>query len=170
MDPNNNSQPQTVTPNVQPAAEPPAAEESYKARSLLSQPYASPLPAPSSVQPPQPGLAPNQPVQPQAPLSSKPLKPARKLNLPKGPALAAIIGGVVVVILLVVVLIANAGKSPKKATDEPTVDRNARPEILLPAESVQMEQTNNALAQDLSGLNDEKDLPTTSLDDQTLGL
>lgn len=157
MDPKNNQPPQVITPQGQ--TEP---QESYKSRSLLSDPYMS--------QPAQQPLSPNQPVQSQAPITSSANKPKQKLKLPKGPALAAIIGGVIVLILLVVVLIANAGKSPSKTSDDPVVDRNTRPEFLLPAESVQMEQTNNALSQDLSGLDDEKDLPTNSLDDQTLGL
>lgn len=131
--------------------------DQYKSRDLSSMPYASsqpePLPTPNG----------------QSQINDPQEKEGFKLKLPKGPVLAGIIGGVVVIVLIIVALVATSGNKPSQ-TKKAASPGNTQPQALQPAQSVELEQTNNALSQDLSSLDDEKDLPNNSLDDLTLGL
>lgn len=91
----------------------------------------------------------------------------------KGPnkLLLAAIGGVLLVVILGIVAVALSGgddKSKQKATQ--TQQTGAQTQSLLPAQSLEIEQINNAISQDLSRIDDEKDFPATSLENQTLGL
>jgi hypothetical protein len=135
------------------------------------QPSAQAAPPPQPVQPGQvPGApygGPPQPA-PQFPQQS-PAPPAPKK--PKTLVIVSIVLGVLLVLAIIVALIMNSGdKTANQAQPTPAQDSTTQAEILEPAQSVEVEQTSNSLSQDLSGLDDEKDLPTNSLDDKTLGL
>ena len=86
----------------------------------------------------------------------------------KGLFIAIGLAVVVVFFLLGAVLIANS--KPKTAKKAATTDTATVQQSLQPATAIDVEQTNNALSQDLSGLDDEKDYPAASLEDKTLGL
>lgn len=161
MDPENQqNNPQKVyTPDQQGSQEPQATssdsasyDEQYKSRSLSSQPYsaAQPQPTPNNV-------------------SNVNNTPGKKLKLPKGPVLAGIIGAVLVIVLLIFALAAGGGNKPQDKKGSTSIS-NTQPEALKPANSIELEQTNNAISQDLSRLDDERDLPNNSLEDSTLGL
>ncbi len=81
-----------------------------------------------------------------------------------GAALAALL---VVSIIIVVVVISSSGN--KKQTTEQTTD-TTKSQSLQPATSLDLGQTSNAINQDMSTLDDEKDFPATSLDDKSLSL
>jgi hypothetical protein len=88
----------------------------------------------------------------------------------KGLIIAGIVAGVLVVVGILIFLIANADPGNKAKTKETTQQSTTDAPALEPAQSVEMEQANNALSQDLSRLDDEKDLPAKSLENDTLGL
>lgn len=152
MEPQNDNQPQKVfTPDNSDEN-----QEDYRARGLTSTPYSTPQPV--------------EPLQPKAQngVINDPLEKSG-FKIPKRPLIAGIVGAVLVIILIIVALIAGGG-GDKTGQDKPSTDNSALTPALQPAQSVELEQTNNALSQDLSGLDDEKDLPNNSLEDQTLGL
>lgn len=62
----------------------------------------------------------------------------------------------------------SSTKSPGPAKTQQ--DQSSGSGLLEPAKAIELEQTNNAINQDLSSLDDNKDFPTNSLDDKTLGL
>lgn len=87
----------------------------------------------------------------------------------KGLIIAIISGvGALFIIALVVIVLASADNSKSKNQDDSATSTQAP--ILQPAQAIEMEQTNNSINQDLSGLDDEKDFPANSLEDKTLGL
>lgn len=130
----------------------PVVTEEYKPRDLSSMPYGTPQP--------------DQPVQPTPAPVNDSSKKSPKFS--KGPVIAGIVGGVVVLVLIIVAVLAGSNKSNQ--TQKPTTPDSTQSQALQPAQSVELEQTSNALSQDLSGLDDEKDLPNNSLEDTTLGL
>ena len=87
----------------------------------------------------------------------------------KGLFIVAIVGGVLIVVLLVVVLIINSGGDSQSKSSDKQQNTNAT-QTLEPAQSLEIEQINNSITQDLSSLDDEKDFPESSLNDKTLGL
>jgi hypothetical protein len=110
-------------------------------------------------QPPLPQQNPPQPIQ-QSPKKSQ-----------KTMVIASIIVGVAVgLIIITALVVSNADKAANQTEQTQTPDSTTQAEILEPAQSVEVEQTSNSLSQDLSSLDDEKDLPADSLDDKTLGL
>lgn len=98
-------------------------------------------------------------------------------NLP-GPAKKApnkliiiIIAGVsLLIVLVIVVFVASQSQKPKTNQANTPATNSAQPQNLEPAQAIDLEQASNAISQDLSSLDDEKDFPATSLDDKTLGL
>lgn len=129
---------------------------------------------PQNQQPPQPEVY-NSPtlanasygvVQPQsggAPASGGPVRSRRGLLI------AAITGGAVIIILIILAVVLTMSSSGSK--EKPAVtETDTSTQALQPAKSIELEQANNSINQDMSGLNDEKDFPANSLDDKTLGL
>lgn len=86
-----------------------------------------------------------------------------------------IIGGAgALIVILIVVGLALTLSSNNTASKTATVsDKNTtsdQSQAPQPATSLSIEQTNSAISQDLSTLNDDTDFPAGVLDDQTLGL
>lgn len=74
------------------------------------------------------------------------------------------------VVLGILVALNSQGQTGKdNKTQVPQAD-SSQSQSLLPAHSIDLEQTSNAISQDLSSLDDEQNYPATSLDDKTLGL
>lgn len=91
----------------------------------------------------------------------------------KGPnkLIIIIIAGVVLLLILGIYAI-TATQSQKTAAPQSN-QQSAETDYaqsLQPAQAIDLEQANNAISQDLSSLDDEKDFPAASLDDKTLGL
>lgn len=149
---------QVITPTEPKPEEPynPDSSEKYNSRDLTSMPYSVPQPQA------QPAAGPTS----QSPTSNNTQK--KRGKLPKGPLIAGIVGGVLVIGLLVTaLLLGGSNTKPAQTTTQPD---SGQSQALQPAESVELEQANNALSQDLSRLDDEKDLPGNSLEDSALGL
>jgi hypothetical protein len=124
-------------------------------------------PNPSSAQTPYgPPVNSQQPVTGPIPAINDPEDPPKSR---KGLIIAVIAGVVIVLILLGAVLIAGSNKSTSSKPKSTQVT-STETQAILPAQGVEVEQINNALSQDLSRLDDEKDLPNASLTDPTLGL
>lgn len=86
----------------------------------------------------------------------------------KGLFILLITGVVIIGGLSVYALLAGGNKpAPKQST---STNDTPQSQVLEPAQAIDVEQTNNSLSQDLSRLDDEKDLPNNSLEDTTLGL
>lgn len=85
-------------------------------------------------------------------------------------AIAVILGIVLVVILGLVALLMSNSDSNNSGDKTLEAPASGQSQSLLPAQSIDLEQTNNAISQDMSALDDEKDFPATSLDDKTLNL
>ena len=118
-------------------------------------PYGNPTPQPMPNQMPQAAVINDPPEQPKS---------------RKGLVIAGIIGAslLVIALLSVIVVVALNQSSPNKK--KTTTEQSGPAQVILPAQSVEVEQVSNALGQDLSRLDDEKDLPANSLDDTTLNL
>ena len=109
--------------------------------------------------------APQQP-QPQQPSQySANSQRARKSR--KGLVIAIVAGLVLIGGLTAYALLAGGQKPAPKQT---TTTDASQSQVLEAAQAIDVEQTNNSLSQDLSRLDDEKDLPNSSLEDTTLGL
>jgi hypothetical protein len=95
------------------------------------------------------------------------------VSAPKKPPVLLIAGISVsvltlITIILIVVLYANKKPAPKATQitqSQTNTTQNARP-----AQAFDVEQANNSIGQDISGANDDHDLPSNQLDDKTLGL
>ena len=82
--------------------------------------------------------------------------------------IVVIVGVVLVLICGLIVLLSSGGDDT--ATNQQATEQQAGSQTLQPAKSIELEEANNAINQDLSGLDDEKDYPNNSLEDMTLGL
>lgn len=107
-------------------------------------------------------------IQPQATSGVNPQFPAKK---GPGKLVIIVIAGIALLVVLgIVVAVSSAGNKPKtNQAAQQSVDPN-QSQNLKPAQAIDLEQASNAISQDLSSLDDEKDFPATSLDDKTLGL
>ncbi len=94
-----------------------------------------------------------------------PPKSKRKLIIIVASALAAL---VIIVIIVVVVAGGKKPSTPAKPAQDP--NENSQSQGPQPATSLGVEQINNSISQDISGLNDDQDYPPTKLDDKTLTL
>lgn len=128
--------------------------EVYNSPNLANIPYGA-QPAPQ----PQGQVVSGGPVSPKSP---------KKLTGPNKIVLASIGGAIalVIIIIIVIVAISSGGEKKKEATD---ANPNTSPS-LQPATALDLTQASNAISQDIGGLDDEKDFPSNSLDDKTLGL
>lgn len=89
---------------------------------------------------------------------------------PPGPnklVIVAIAGVVLVIILGVVALVFGGGTKPATQTQ---VQKTSESESMKPATALDLQQAANAVGQDISGADDEKDFPTDSLDAKALNL
>lgn len=112
------------------------------------------------------GGASQQPPVPQQNPTQQPPKKSQKTLV-----IVSIVVGVLIGLAIIIALVANSGnKTANQSQQAQPQDNSTQAEILEPAQSVEVEQTSNSLSQDLSSLDDEKDLPADSLDDKTLGL
>jgi len=130
---------------------------------MFGPPFQQPTPGAvvSSANPPQPG-------QPQ---------PASANDAGGGPSpkkpwlLAWIIVGVLLICLLVGVMIMLAANNSKKpAATSNSNSSNSQDQGPTAATSSSVQLSNDSISQDLSSLNDDKDLPADRLTDQNLGL
>lgn len=131
-------------------------------------------PSPNQPQPrqtfgPNPALAPN--PQFKSTVAASPAVQPTATPVPKqGLSKTVIIVAVIVVILLLtgsVILAVTAGKPATKKTAQNTTNASqaAGP---APATSLSIQQSSDALSQDLSNLNDSQDFPANALSDTTL--
>lgn len=76
--------------------------------------------------------------------------------------------GIAVLLLMLVLLLAfrSSGKQPASTENNQTADNS----LLEPAKAIDIEQINNAISQDVSGLNDDSQLPANRIDDKNLDL
>ncbi|MCA9333048.1 hypothetical protein KDA00_04220 [Candidatus Saccharibacteria bacterium] len=83
--------------------------------------------------------------------------------------LIVLVAGIVILGLMtaVALIVAKPTKKKTTSTSQQATDKNEGPQ---PAEAIDVEQTNNSINQDVSGLNTDEDYPTTQLDDKALGL
>lgn len=79
------------------------------------------------------------------------------------------IGLVLLVVVGAVVLLAVGNKPAKQTTKTNTVQTSAS-DAAKGASALDVEQTNQSISQDISGLNDGQDMPADQLSDKTLGL
>lgn len=90
----------------------------------------------------------------------------RKSHLPI--IIMAAAGTLVLLIAISVIVVATSGKKALKVT--PKAPQSTASQGPQPATAIGITETNNSISQDLSGLNNDKALPPTMLDDKTLGL
>ncbi len=130
------------------------------------QPQASSQPQPSYPQ--QNNTQPNGDVNTnQAPTSFNNQKPKKKSKL-----IVIFIAVIAVLGLLTLAAVMLAPKSDNKSSkqDQQAQTQSSEDTTLSPAESINVEQTNSSINQDISGLNIEEDFPATQLDDKSLNL
>ncbi|MBA3758253.1 hypothetical protein H0X10_01305 [Candidatus Saccharibacteria bacterium] len=89
---------------------------------------------------------------------------------PSKKKLFILIGTGVGLLGLLVVIAVLVGGSEKKPTPQTATTNDAKSELLEPAKALDIEQTNNAISQDMSNLNNDKDFPADQLSDKALGL
>jgi hypothetical protein len=96
-------------------------------------------------------------------------QPRRKKKKHLGMMLGVVGGGLALLAILVAVVL-FAGNQKKPTTPSPSSSTSTtQHEGPQPATAVDTEQTNNAISQDLSTANDDKDLPANELDDKKIG-
>jgi hypothetical protein len=87
------------------------------------------------------------------------------------PIIVGVVIALAVLVALASFLIANSSsQSTKQSAKSTSSNTNQDASTLQPATAIELEQANNSISQDLSGIDDEKDFPTTSLDDKSIGL
>ncbi len=85
--------------------------------------------------------------------------------------LIVIVAGVVLLGVMTAIAILAAPKKKSNNQNENTnQSQQAENDSLTPAQAIDVEQTNNSINQDISGLNVEDDFPPTQLDDKTINL
>lgn len=81
-----------------------------------------------------------------------------------------VVAGIALLVVLgIIVAISSASNKPKTNQAQQT-DETAQSVNLKPAQAIDLQQASNAISQDLSSLDDEKNFPADSLEDRTLGL
>lgn len=80
-----------------------------------------------------------------------------------------IVSFLVLVVLTVAALLLVPKKKGTKSQDNQTATQQPQSPV-KPAEAIDVEQTNNSVNQDISGLNIDEDFPTTQMEDKALGL
>lgn len=83
--------------------------------------------------------------------------------------IGVIIAGILLIIAFLVVAFAGSGNKPTPP-NSPDPSNPVNPEGPQPANSLDVEQSSNAISEDLGGLNDDVDLPPEQLSDDNLDL
>lgn len=132
-------------PDEQPTNQPPGSP-------LFHDPYHSPV---------EPGVS-----QPVAPL---PIAPEEETEDSKLPLIIGLVAGLelLIIIGLAVVLLINGSKNSPTPTNS---GQNQNQSELGAATPLSLQQTDDSISQDLSGLHDDQDLAPNKLSDQALGL
>ncbi len=104
-------------------------------------------------------------VSPPPPSTFAPSPTPKKNRLPWIIA-AALIGVLIIISVIVVVLSSDQATTSKSQNTTAKVGSPA----VQPATAISVEELNNSLSQDISGLNDDSDFPVNHLDDRALGL
>ena len=119
-------------------------------------------------QPPQ-----NQNTEPQVPTQQVYNQPPTGMSTQPKPnknKLYILIGAGVGLLLLFTVIAVLAGGNGKKQAPQTVSSDDAKSQLLEPAKALDIEQINNAISQDMSNLNNDKDFPADQLSDKALGL
>ncbi|MGI9028047.1 MAG: hypothetical protein ACR2FM_04375 [Candidatus Saccharimonadales bacterium] len=143
------------------------------AQSQPGQPLVPTSPTPIPVQQPEVYNASSVPTTPygmQPPLASSNNQRGGTKPVPNKLFIVAGAGLGLVVVLGIVLVILSSGGSKTPTNQNQQSQTTVQSPSLVPAQSVEIEQINNAISQDLSQIDDEKDFPSNSLEDQTLGL
>lgn len=100
-------------------------------------------------------------------LASKPASssPAKRLLI-----IVGLIAVAVVLVSVVAISLSSGTDNPKQKTDQLTASGAPSNAALEPATAISVEQVSNALVQDMSALDDERDFSTKPLENTTLGL
>lgn len=193
MNPTNPTSP-TDPPQQQPGTYPPPQGQG-DAHTMYSPPYNQPYGQPPATQAPGsttgPGSPPaqqpevyNSPSLAATPYGTQPVPQPQvtaggagtpqQYTAKKGPnkLVIIIIAGVSLLLLLIIIaVIASSGQNSadKQANQAQQID-TSQLESLQPAQAIDLEEASNAISQDMSSLDDERDFPADSLDDKTLGL
>ncbi|GAC1391141.1 MAG: hypothetical protein NVSMB46_02560 [Candidatus Saccharimonadales bacterium] len=121
-------------------------------------------------------------MDPQLPLNNNqvhgivsPSQPIAHNNAPQKSVFARykvpiLVGGLMLFILLILIALLVVGASNKKSKQLSSSPQNVQADGPQPANAIGIEQTSNSISQDISGLNDDKDIPSTMLDDRQIGL
>lgn len=80
------------------------------------------------------------------------------------------IAGVVLVVILGVIALLLSGSDTQKAKQPNDQTDTSQAESIQPAQALDVQQAGNAISQDLSDLDDEKDFPANALDSKALNL
>jgi hypothetical protein len=132
---------------------------------LFGPPFPQPAPGAVIASP-----APGQPAQP-APVTDNNVAGGNGGGGKKTFLIAGIIGGVLLLFLAIVVVVVLAGSGNKKpAGTNNSGSSNSQTQGPTAATSSGVQLTNDSISQDISSLNDDKDLPVNRLSDQSLGL
>lgn len=81
--------------------------------------------------------------------------------------IAGVLGGILLILTAIAIVASN--KPTGNNTQKTSEDTNAA-SFLIPANAIGVEQTSNSISQDVSGLNDDSELPPNKIDDKALGL
>lgn len=106
-------------------------------------------------------------LQPQAVSGANSQLPAKQG--PNKLVIIVIAGIALLVVLGIVAAVSTAGNKPKTNQTQQT-EGTGQSENLKPAQAIDLQQASNAISQDLSSIDDEKNFPADSLEDKTLGL
>jgi hypothetical protein len=132
--------------------------------------------SPNSPQVIKPGEMFNPTVPPQTPgPSAQPSQPSPQPQSPlpdygQRKKILIIIGGVVAlfILIMIIVLIVSSG-SGKNGQDEENLNNQSAGIIKEPT-AIDIENANNSISSDITGLNDDEDFPTSNLSDENLEL
>lgn len=112
-------------------------------------------------------MGPDQPYMQQVPQMPAPLPPPpgsrSKLPLVIGLAVGA-------VVLMLVIALAFGGGGEKKEEDQTPTNGPASSIVSEGAKSLDVQQVNDSISQDMSNLDNDRDFPADGLSDDTLGL
>lgn len=74
------------------------------------------------------------------------------------------------VVLIGLLVVALSGGDSSNNDKQAVEDNGSQPSIVQPGTALEIQQISNSITQDISTVDDEKDFPSTSLDDRSLGL
>lgn len=173
--PNPSQQPTGMGQSFQQPAQPNQSTAPNPATASMFQPIVPAMPQqPDAMAQPQPMNAGPSPVGQQRPFPQEPVPIQPITKLPQPPKKSSmkkplIIGGALLGILAIVTVLAIV-LSGGKGQQAPTQQQADQPQGPQPAQAIDVEQTNNAINQDVTRFDNTKDFPDNMLDDSSLGL